>query len=127
MKYIVQARVNPQNKTAEPSFYLQAKMLGNIDLAKICEEISISSSLTRGDVTNAIMSFLDTIPKYLKMGYSVNMGEMGTLRLSIKSEGSATPEEVNAGKIRNIRAIFVAGSKLKKEIAGTPVELFPAK
>ena len=63
MKYIVMPRKNPQDQDANPKYYLQAKILGTVELPEICSEIALSSSLTRGDVTNTIMSFLDTIPK----------------------------------------------------------------
>ncbi|MDL2224041.1 DNA-binding protein [Bacteroidales bacterium OttesenSCG-928-M06] len=125
MKFVVQARKNPQNRDAEALFYPQAKTLGSVDLDTICNEIALSSSLTRGDVTNTIMSFLDTVPKYLKMGFSVKLGELGSFRLSINSIGSSVPEEANASKVRNIRPVFIASTKLKKEISDTQVEVFP--
>lgn len=125
MKYIVMPRKNPLKREETEKFYLQARVLGTVGLSDICNEISLSSSLTRGDVTNTIMSFLDTIPKYLKMGYSVKLDELGTFRLTLKSEGSETEKEANASKVKSIRPLFVASTKLKKEIENTPVELFP--
>lgn len=123
MKYVIQARKNPINRDEE-KYYLIAKTLGVIDLKQICGEISLSSSLTRGDVANTIMSFLDTIPKYLKMGYSVKIDELGSFRLSIHSEGSDTPEEATASKMKSIHPVFVASTQLKKEISDTTVELY---
>lgn len=124
MKFVVCPRSNPLNRT-EIKYYLIAKTLGNVDLDKICQEISLSSSLTRGDVSNTIMSFLDTIPKYLKMGFSVKLGELGSFRLSIRSEGSESIEDVSSAKVKKISLIFVPSTQLKKEISDTPVELFP--
>ena len=123
MKYVVQMRKNPQNRTEE-KYYLIARSLGVVELGQVCEEISMSSTLTRGDVSNTIMSFLDIIPKYLKMGYSVNLGELGSFRLSIKSEGSDTEEEATASKVKKVHALFVPSSKIKKEISDTTVEQY---
>lgn len=124
MKFVICPRSNPQ-KREEVKYYLLAKTLGSVDLNKICEEIALSSSLTRGDVNNTVMCFLDTIPKYLKMGFSVKLGELGSFRLSIHSEGSAAIEDVSPSKVKKINPVFVASSKLKKEISDTPVEIFP--
>lgn len=124
MKYIVVSRENPQNR-AEQKFYLQARILGTVGLQDICAEIAHSTSLTRGDVISTIMSFLDTIPKYLKMGYSVKLDELGIFRLSIKSNGSNSREEATASKVKSIRPLFTASVQLRKEIENSPVELFP--
>jgi DNA-binding protein, histone-like, putative len=123
MKYVVQLRKKPQNRE-EGKYYLIARSLGVVDLSQICEEISLSSSLTRGDVSNTIMSFLDIIPKYLKMGYSVKLGELGSFRLSIKSEGSDMEKEATASKMKKIHTLFVPSAKIKKEISDTTVELY---
>lgn len=125
MKYIVIPRKNPQALEEVAKFYMQAKMLGTIKLADICQEISLSSSLTRGDVSNTIMSFLDTIPKYLKMGYSVKMDELGTFRLSLSSSGSDNEDEVGIGNLKGIHIIFTPSVKMKDEIEKSPVEEFP--
>ena len=125
MKYVVRPRKNPQDLDAAPKYYLQAKLLGTKTLSDICTEISLSSSLTRGDVVNTIMSFLDTIPKYLMMGYSVKLDELGTLRLSLNSYPSDTLEEATGAKVKAIHPVFTASPQLRESILNTPVELFP--
>ncbi|MDH8700778.1 putative histone-like DNA-binding protein [Dysgonomonadaceae bacterium PH5-43] len=122
MKYNVIGRANPLDRQAEKKFYAVSKSLGNVNLNEICNDISISSSLTRGDVTNTIMSFIDSIPKYLKMGYSVSLGELGTFRLSIQSKGEDSPTDVNAGCIKKIRPVFTQSARFRKEISDTHVE-----
>lgn len=125
MKYTILSRKNPLDLEALAKFYLQSRMLGTIGLNDICQEISISSSLTRGDVTNTIMCFLDTIPKYLKLGYSVKLDDLGTLRLAINSVGSDTPEEATAVNAKKIHTVFTPSSQLKKEIEATPLDPLP--
>jgi predicted histone-like DNA-binding protein len=74
------------------------------------------SSLARGDVANVIDSLLDTVPKYLLMGKSVSLGELGTLRISFSSEGVATEEEFNVSKISGVRVLFTPSPALRKSI-----------
>lgn len=123
MKYVIQSRKNPQNESEE-KYYLIAKSQGVVDLKQICEEISLSTTLTRGDVRNTLLSFLDIIPKYLKMGYSVKLDELGSFRLSIKSKGSDTEEDVSISKVQRIRPVFLASTELKKQISDTHLEAF---
>ena len=124
MKYNVLKRQNPLNREEE-KYYLNARMLGHIGLGTICEEIALASSLTRGDVVNTIMSYHDSVVKYLRMSFSVSLGELGNLRLSLGSYGAETIEEVNTSLLKFIRPVFVASPKLRKEIQNTSLELFP--
>ena len=125
MKYTILKRKNPLNRLIE-KYYLNARSAGTVDLDAICEEISHASSLTRGDVTNVVMSFLDIIPRHVKRGFTVKLGELGCMRLSINSEGSDSPEEVSIAKVKKVHLVFLPSTKFKKEIANTPLELFAA-
>lgn len=125
MYYIIQSRQNPRDPNEEPKFFLIARTIGSIELEQITEEISIASSLTRGDVENVIKSFLDTIPKYLKMGYSVKLGELGSLRLTIQSKGQENMEDATADKVTHIRVCFIPSPRLRKEISDVHVQLYP--
>jgi hypothetical protein len=65
---------------------------------------------------------LDTIPKYLLMGKSVSLGDLGTLRISFSSEGVATEGEFNTGKISGVKVLFIPGVALKKSIGSITFE-----
>jgi predicted histone-like DNA-binding protein len=83
---------------------------------EIAAEIAGLTSLARGDVANVIDSLPDTVPKYLLMGRSVLLGELGTLRISFSSEGVETADEFNVGKISGVRALFTPSPELRKSI-----------
>jgi predicted histone-like DNA-binding protein len=65
---------------------------------------------------------LDTVPKYLLMGKSVSLGELGTLRISFSSEGVSTAEEFNTAKISGVRVLFTPSPALRKSIADIKFE-----
>jgi predicted histone-like DNA-binding protein len=64
-------------------------------------------------VNNVIDSLLDTVPKYLLMGKSVNLGGLGTFRLSFSSEGADTAEAFNTSMIKRVKVIFTPSTELK--------------
>ena len=115
MKYKAIQRVNPQNRT-QSKWYASPVNDGKIAKTELAKEIVEISSLSRGDVSNVIESLIDVIPKYLLMGKSVNLGELGTLRVSFGSEGVATEAEVTAGKISGVKIVFTPGVELKKRL-----------
>ena len=81
---------------------------GKVSQKNIAADIVLLSSLARGDVSNVIDSLLDTVPKYLLMGKSVSLGDLGTLRISFSSEGVNSAEEFAVSKISHkIYTFFV--------------------
>ncbi len=125
MYYVVQSRKNPRDPQIPPKYYLIARSIENIGLEAITEEIALATSLTRGDVDNTIKSLLDIIPKYLKMGFNVNLGEFGSYRLTMRSEGSDESDEAVPAKVTHIRPVFTPSPKLRKEISDAPVHKYP--
>ena len=78
--------------------------------------------MARGDVSNVIDSLLDTVPKYLLMGKSVNLGGLGTFRLSFSSKGVEKPEAFNTSLIKGLKVIFTPSSELTEQIKKTKFE-----
>jgi len=116
MKYKLVARKNPQNPQAAPKLYASPVNDGKVSQKNIAADIVGLSSLARGDVSNVIDSLLDTVPKYMLMGKSVSLGDLGTLRISFSSAGVASETEFNVGKISGVRVLFTPSPALRKSI-----------
>jgi predicted histone-like DNA-binding protein len=116
MKYRTIQRKNPQDKT-QVKWYAAPVNDGMITKGELAKEIVDLSSLSRGDVSNVIESLIDVVPKYLLMGKSVSLGELGSMRVSFGSEGVSTEAEVHANKISGVRIVFHPGVELKKHLA----------
>jgi predicted histone-like DNA-binding protein len=116
MKYKLVERRNPQNPQATAKLYATPVNDGKISQRTIASEIVGLSSLARGDVANVIDSLIDTIPKYLLMGKSVSLGDLGTLRISFSSEGVASAQEFHVGMISGARVLFTPSSTLRDAI-----------
>ena len=111
MKIKMVQRKNPQKKS-EVKYYASPVNAGKKNLRDIAHDIAGRSSLTRGDIENVLANFIDCLPHYLRDGFSVQLGEFGTMRLTLSSEGAAT---VKAFKIETIklRVTFTPGVELK--------------
>ena len=113
MKYKLVERGNPQNKTAPKKTYAQPVYDGKVDLKVIASDLVLVSALSRGDISSVLENTVDIIPKYLLMGKSVQLGELGTLRLSFSSEGVGDPNTFTVGMIRGKKVLFTAGPLIK--------------
>ena len=111
MKIKLQKKKNPQKRTEE-KFYANPVNLGKKTLRDIARDIAGRSSLTRGDIENVLSNFMDCLPHYLRDGFSVQLGEFGTMRLTLSSEGAATEKAFKTETIKP-RVTFTPGVELK--------------
>lgn len=118
MKAKLITRKNPQDREAAPKYYAIPVYSGKVDVDFIARQISGRSSLTPGDVKNVLSNFLDELPTYMLMGYSVKLNELGTFRISFSSEGAVSPskEDFTTSMIRNVKIIYQPDVAIKNRI-----------
>jgi predicted histone-like DNA-binding protein len=116
MKYKLLERPNPQDRQTPGKWYATPIHDGKVVQQEIAADIVNLSSLSRGDVGNVINCLIDTVPKYLLMGKSVNLGELGSFRVSFSSKGVDTPADFNVDKISGIRILFTPSVELKRKL-----------
>lgn len=61
-----------------------------------------------------IEAFLTVAPEKLADGKIVELGEFGTFRVSISSEGAENPDEVTSRSVTDARVIFTPGKRFKQ-------------
>ena len=111
MKIKMVQRKNPQKKS-EVKYYASPVNAGKKNLRDIAHDIAGRSSLTRGDIENVLSNFMDCLPHYLRDGFSVQLGEFGTMRLTLSSEGAVTVKAFKTETIKP-RVTFTPGVELK--------------
>jgi predicted histone-like DNA-binding protein len=121
MKYKLIERKNPQDRS-QAKWYATPVNDGRVTENDLKSEIVELSSLSKGDVSNVIESLMDVMPKYLLMGKSINLGQLGTLRISFSSEGVQNPTDFNVSKIKGIHIVFTPSVDLRRSIEGISFE-----
>lgn len=110
-------RANPQNRE-EKKYYAAVANRDAIDLDGLANIISHYSSLSRGDIYSVLVNLVDTVPAQLLDGKVVHLGKLGSMSLNVKSEGVATPEEVNGDTVKSVHIIFRPTAEVKKDLKG---------
>ncbi len=123
MKYKLVQRVKPSDPLAPKKWYANPVNAGRFTVKDFAKEIAGRSSLTRGDVENVLNNFLDQLPVFLRIGMSVQLGDFGTMRLSLSSEGVDDPDSFVSANIKGTRIIFTPSSELKKGLQGIRFDL----
>lgn len=117
MKYKLVEKGTPGKPTAPKKWYANPINSGTVDQKAIAKAIAGRSSLTAGDVANVIENFLEVLPSYLTDGKSVKLGDFGTFRLSISSEGAEKAEDFNAAtQIKTVKTLFTPSTDFKKSL-----------
>lgn len=120
MKIKLQKKQNPQNR-AVFKYYASPVNAGKKTMHDVARDISGRSSLTRGDIENVLSNFLDCLPGYLRDGFSVQLGEFGTMRLTLSSDGADTEKAFKTGSIKP-RLVFTPSPSLKSDLKDNTYE-----
>ena len=121
MKIKLIERRKPGTKTGPGKFYASPVNVGKKTLRDIAHDIAGRSSLTRGDIENMLANFMDCLPHYLRDGFSVQLGDFGTMRLTLSSEGAATEKAFKTETIKP-RVTFTPGVELKAALRNNSYE-----
>ena len=113
-KYNVVARGNPRDPDAPKKYYPSYVTTGRKTTRDLSEQIAQISTVSSIDMLAAIEALLKTIPTELAVGNIIDLGDFGSFSLRIKSDGSETPEAVNANNITNVLIQFRPGKAFKQ-------------
>jgi predicted histone-like DNA-binding protein len=94
-------------------FYGQVLKTENVDIEDVCDEVSVMSTASPGDVKNVLSSLTNVLSAHLKLGQSVSLGELGTFRMTAGSHGTKTPEEFSASHFKGAHVRFYPGKQLR--------------
>ena len=125
MKIKMVPRKNPQKKS-EVKYYASPINAGKKTLRDIAKDIAGRSSLTRGDIENVLTNFMECLPSYLRDGFSVQLGEFGTVRLTLSSEGALNEKAFKTETIKP-RVTFTPGVELKAALRENSYETVKKK
>ena len=122
IRYVVRSKKNPKDPAAAPKFYLITKSFAAIDRDFLIKDMVKHTSLTAQEAAAGIDYLFDEIPKFISLGFTVQIGKLGYFTIAIKSEGSDTEEEATVDKIKRKRLVFVAGKGIRRMINEFPAE-----
>lgn len=114
--YSIIQRIKPGDPSAPRKFYALAKSSGEVTLRELSESISDISTVSSIDTLAVLESLISVIPKQLLKGRIVRLGEFGTFRLNLSSEGADTEEAFNKSNIKGVKLNFRPGKIIRTEL-----------
>ncbi len=114
VKFVVVPRRNPRAPEDPVKYYAHAKSRGETTVRELANRIAEISTVSSVDTLAAIEAFLKVVPQEVAAGNIVRLGDFGSYNISIKSEGSATAEEVTSTNIKGNAIHFRPGKEFKR-------------
>lgn len=103
----------PGDETAPKLFYAKAQAAGEVTMDEMAEEISYATSLTDGDVLNAIRALIKQVNKNLAAGKIVRLENFGSFQLQLCSTGAETEKKFTSANITEATVQFRPGKPIK--------------
>ena len=98
-------------------FYASAVQGQEASLDALTKGIEKTCTVNGADIRAVLYSLVDEAVGDLSDGRIVRLGDLGSLRITLSSEGKATAEELTADAIKEAGVIFTPGPKLKAMLA----------
>nr|WP_302830045.1 HU family DNA-binding protein [uncultured Bacteroides sp.] len=103
----------PGDDTAPKLYYAKAQAAGEVTMDEMAEQISYATSLTDGDVLNAIRALIKQVNINLAAGKIVRLENFGTFQLQLCSEGAETEKKFTSANITGASVQFRPGKPIK--------------
>lgn len=99
-------------------YYAQPKSQQYFTNKMVIDRIVRETSLSEGDVKNALVSLSNIVCDALQQGMSVDLAELGSLRLTVPSKMMNTPEEVTVKDALKTPKITFTPKQKMRDAAG---------
>ncbi|MBN1112148.1 MAG: hypothetical protein JXA53_04460 [Bacteroidales bacterium] len=97
----------------EKKFYANAVTSGELSLEDLIKGVEKISTVSGADISAVIYGLVDFMQASLADGKIVRLGKLGSLRVSISSNGEDSADKVTSRSIKGAKALFTPGKDLK--------------
>lgn len=106
-------RSKPTEENSPKLYYAKAQATGEVTIDEIAQDIAWGTSMTDGDVLNAIRGLITQLNKHLAAGKIVRLENFGSFQLQLQSEGAETKKEFKVSNILGTTIQFRPGKRIK--------------
>ena len=99
-------------------FYAQAQARGVMDIREISDRIQRECTVTRSDIMAVLIALSGAVCDGLKNGEIVRLGDLGSLQISLASDGVKDEKDFTSANIRKARIRFRVGQDLNEALSG---------
>ena len=98
----------------DKKYYASPVMEGEMDIDALTKSIEKISTVSGADIRAVLYALVDVSIDGLSRGAIIRMGELGSLRITLRSEGKLSAQEVVSTSVKKAGIIFTPGARLKE-------------
>lgn len=123
IEFEIKSKIAPLgDRKGQTVYYAYPKAQQKLTTEMVIKRIVNETSLSEGDVKNALVSLSNVVCDAMQMGMSVDLAELGSLRLVVPSKMMDTPDDVTVAKaLKTPKIVFTPKQKMRD--AANAVEL----
>ena len=116
-KFKLTQKKNPQDKAAPAKWYAIPSVVNRLTTRTVCKVVTRNTTTAPTEAESTFNLVCDGIVHELQQGNSVQLGELGWLRLSFGSEGVEDITKFDAASmIKNVKVLFSPSKTLLSSI-----------
>ena len=115
IQYVIRSFKNP--RSGQVKLYPQMAPTTPVLRKELIREIEKTTVLASADIKACLDALEQKIVDHLIQGQTVRLGDLGSFRPTIKSEGAATANAWNVDMVKSVNVRYTASGKIKKELA----------
>ncbi len=120
IKFEIKSKIlNVGERKGQQVYYAQPIAQSKVSVETLKKRIERETSLTAGDVQNALTSMTNIICEALSEGRNVDLGELGSLRLVVPSKMMDKKDDVTASKALKTPKILFTPKQAMKDAANS--------
>ena len=98
----------------DKKYYASPVMNGEMNIDALTKAIEKICTVSGADIRAVLYALVDVSVDGLERGAMIRMGELGSLRITLSSEGKLSAQEVSGTSVKKAGIIFTPGSRLKE-------------
>ena len=125
MKFTVKPKkITLGTRAGQTGYMAVAEGNSKLSLSRLIDIVVDETSLGAGDARNAIITMTKIARRYLSDGISIDMGELGSFRVSVSSKILSDPLEVTAATALNKpKIVYTPRQDLREAVAGMKLQV----
>lgn len=122
ISYKVRKQVFKTNGTKQTMYFAAPVSNGETSIEQLQKLIAKISAVSEGDVRSVLLTLTQLLAIELASGRRVSLGDLGRMRIGLRSKAAQGAEEFKAQDIRRFRVIFTPGALIREELRGASVQ-----
>lgn len=125
IEFEIKSRISPLgDRKGQIVYYAYPKTQHRMTTKMLIDRIVRETSLSAGDVSNALVSLSNVVCDALNMGMSVDLGELGSFRPVVPSKMMNTEEEVTVNNaLKSPKIVFTPKAAMRNAVNGVKLTI----